>query len=232
MNRIETNINFIKNNINNACKKINRNPEEINLIAVTKTIDTDQMNAALKMGIKIIGENKVQEIMEKYDKIEYETQWHMIGHLQTNKVKYIIDKVDLIQSVDSIRLAKEIDKRAKKINKIIDILIQINVADEETKFGLSSNKIDNTIKEISDLGNIRVQGLMAMVPYVEDPEVVRPYFKKMKKIYDSLKNSSFQKVSMNYLSMGMTNDYMVAIEEGSNMIRIGTGIFGERDYNR
>ncbi|MCG8541065.1 MAG: YggS family pyridoxal phosphate-dependent enzyme [Clostridia bacterium] len=232
MNRIETNINFIKNNINNACKKINRNPEEINLIAVTKTIDTEQMNAALKMGIKIIGENKVQEIMEKYDKIEYETQWHMIGHLQTNKVKYIIDKVDLIHSVDSIRLAKEIDKRAKKINKIIDILIQINVADEETKFGLSSNKIDNTIKEISDLGNIRVQGLMAMVPYVEDPEVVRPYFKKMKKIYDSLKNSSFQKVSMNYLSMGMTNDYMVAIEEGSNMIRIGTGIFGERDYNR
>ncbi len=232
MNRIETNINFIKNNINNACKKINRNPEEINLIAVTKTIDTEQMNAALKMGIKIIGENKVQEIMEKYDKIEYETQWHMIGHLQTNKVKYIIDKVDLIHSVDSIRLAKEIDKRAKKINKIIDILIQINVADEETKFGLSSNKIDNTIKEISDLGNIRVQGLMAMVPYVEDPEVVRPYFKRMKKIYDSLKNSSFQKVNMNYLSMGMTNDYMVAIEEGSNMIRIGTGIFGERDYNR
>lgn len=232
MNRIETNINFIKNNINNACKKINRNPEEINLIAVTKTIDTEQMNAALKMGIKIIGENKVQEIMEKYDKIEYETQWHMIGHLQTNKVKYIIDKVDLIHSVDSIRLAKEIDKRAKKINKIIDILIQINVADEETKFGLSSHKIDNTIKEISDLGNIRVQGLMAMVPYVEDPEVVRPYFKRMKKIYDSLKNSSFQKVNMNYLSMGMTNDYMVAIEEGSNMIRIGTGIFGERDYNR
>ncbi len=232
MNRIETNINFIKNNINNACKKINRNPEEINLIAVTKTIDTEQMNAALKMGIKIIGENKVQEIMEKYDKIEYETQWHMIGHLQTNKVKYIIDKVDLIHSVDSIRLAKEIDKRAKKINKIIDILIQINVADEETKFGLSSNKIDNTIKEISDFGNIRVQGLMAMVPYVEDPEVVRPYFKRMKKIYDSLKNSSFQKVNMNYLSMGMTNDYMVAIEEGSNMIRIGTGIFGERDYNR
>lgn len=231
MDSIEKNVNYIKDNIKKACEKVNRNPEEVKLIAVTKTIDVERINTALKSDINNIGENKVQEIMGKYDKIEYDPTLHMIGHLQTNKVKYIIDKVDLIHSVDSIRLAKEIDKRAQKANKIMDILIQINIADEESKFGLSYNKVDDFIKEISQFHNIRVEGLMTIVPYVLDPEEVRPYFRKMKEVFDGLKNCSFENVTMNYLSMGMTNDYMVAIEEGSNMVRIGTGVFGERDYS-
>lgn len=232
MSVIENNMDFIKNNIEEACSKVNRNPEEINLIAVTKTIDTEKINTALRMGIRNIGENKVQEIVEKYDKIEYNPSWHLIGHLQTNKVKYIIDKVDMIHSVDSIKLAKEIDKRAKKANKVMDVLIQVNIADEDTKFGIAEDEINNFIEEISELENVRVEGLMAMVPYVNDPEEVRDCFKKMKEVFDGLKRSSFKNINMNYLSMGMTNDYMVAIEEGANMVRIGTGIFGERDYSK
>ncbi len=232
MSIIENNINFVKNNIKKACEKIDRNPEEINLIAVTKTIDTERINTALKTGIKNIGENKVQEVMEKYDKIECEPSWHLIGHLQTNKVKYIIDKVNMIHSVDSMKLAKEIDKRARKVNRVMDVLIQVNIADEDSKFGLAEDELDDFIKEISILENVRVEGLMAIVPYVIDPEDVRDHFRKMKDIFDSLKNSTFKNINMNYLSMGMTNDYMVAIEEGSNMVRVGTGIFGERDYSK
>jgi len=232
MNIIENNINFIKNNIKRACEKTNRNPEEIKLIAVTKTIDAERINIALKTDIESIGENKVQEILEKYDKIEYDCEWHLIGHLQTNKVKYIIDKVDLIHSLDSLRLAKEINKRAKRINRNMDVLVQLNIAEEDTKFGLAHNELDDFIKEVAKLENIKVQGLMTIVPYVLDPEEVRPYFRQMKEIFDSLKNSPFENIKMNYLSMGMTNDYMVAIEEGSNMVRIGTGIFGDRDYSK
>lgn len=232
MNIIENNIKFVQNNIEKACKKVNRDPEEVKLIAVTKTIDTERINVALKTGIKNIGENKVQEIMDKYDKIECDSSWHLIGHLQTNKVKYIIDKVDMIHSVDSVKLAKEIDKRAKKINRVMDILIQINIADEDTKFGLAEDELYSFIEKISLLENVRVEGLMAIVPYVVDPEEVRIYFRKMKEVFDSLKKSSFNNINMNYLSMGMTNDYMVAVEEGSNMVRVGTGIFGERDYNK
>ncbi|WP_432665190.1 YggS family pyridoxal phosphate-dependent enzyme [Wukongibacter baidiensis] len=232
MSIIEDNINFVKDNIKKACEKVNRSPEEVNLIAVTKTIDAERINTALRTSIKNIGENKVQEIMEKYDKIECEPNWHLIGHLQTNKVKYIIDKVDMIHSVDSIKLAKEIDKRAKKVSRVMDVLVQVNIADEDTKFGLAEDELDGFIKEISILENVRVQGLMAIVPYVIDPEDVREHFRKMKDIFDRLKNSTFKNVYMNYLSMGMTNDYMVAIEEGANMVRVGTGIFGERDYSK
>ncbi len=232
MNTIESNIKLIKKNIKNACEKANRSPEEVKIITVTKTIDVERINTALETGVNNIGENKVQEIMEKYDKIIYAPHWHLIGHLQTNKVKYIIDKVDLIHSMDSLKLAIEIDKRARKINRNMDVLIQINIAKEDTKFGIFHNDLDDFIKEIAKLDNIRVQGLMAIVPYVFDPEEVRPYFRKMKEIFESLKNSPYENVNMKYLSMGMTNDYMVAIEEGSNMVRIGTGIFGERDYSK
>ena len=229
---IADNIKIVENDIKNACEKVNRDPKDITLIAVTKTLGTDIINEALETGVKNIGENKVQEIMEKYDKIEYAPNWHLIGHLQTNKVKYIIDKVDLIHSLDSLKLAKEIDKRARNTNRIMDVLIQINIANEETKFGLSYNELDNFIREIATYENIRVQGLMAIVPYVINPEEVRPYFRKMKEIFDGLENSPYENINMKYLSMGMTNDYQVAIEEGSNMVRIGTGIFGERDYSK
>lgn len=229
---IADNIKIVENDIKNTCGKANRDPKDITLIAVTKTIGADRINEALETGVKNIGENKVQEIMEKYDKIEYAPNWHLIGHLQTNKVKYIIDKVNLIHSLDSLKLAKEIDKRARNTNRIMDVLIQINIADEDTKFGLSYSELDDFIKEIAEYENIRVQGLMAIVPYVINPEEVRPYFRKMKAIFDGLKNSSYENINMKYLSMGMTNDYQVAIEEGSNMVRIGTGIFGERDYSR
>lgn len=229
---IENNINNVLNNIKEACKKSNRNPEEVKLIAVTKTIDVERINEVLKTGIDAIGENKVQEIMEKYDKIEYNPQWHLIGHLQTNKVKYIIDKVDLIHSLDSLRLAEEINKRAKKVNRVMDVLIQINIANDGAKFGIGYNEINDFIDEIASFDNIRVQGLMSIVPYASNTEEVRPYFRKMKEIFDSLKNSTYENINMNYLSMGMTNDYVVAIEEGSNMVRVGTGIFGERDYSK
>ncbi len=225
------NIKIVENDIKNACERVNRAPKDITLIAVTKTIEAERINEALKSGIENIGENKVQEIMEKYDKIEYKPSWHLIGHLQTNKVKYIIDKVDLIHSLDSLKLAKEIDKRAGKINRVIDVLIQINIADENTKFGLSYKELDDFIIEVSAFENIRVQGLMAIVPYVTNPEEVRPYFRKMKEIFDGLEDSPYEKINMKYLSMGMTNDYQIAIEEGSNMVRIGTGIFGERYYS-
>lgn len=232
MEIIENNIGNVLSNIKEACKKSDRNPNDVKLIAVTKTIDVERINAVLETGIGDIGENKVQEIMEKYDKIEYNPQWHLIGHLQTNKVKYIIDKVDLIHSLDSLRLAEEINKRAKKINRIMDVLIQINIADDDAKFGIEYNDINEFIKEIASFDNIRVQGLMSIVPYASNPEEVRPYFRKMKEIFDGLKDSNYENVDMNYLSMGMTNDYVVAIEEGSNMVRVGTGIFGARDYSK
>ncbi|SKC87321.1 YggS family pyridoxal phosphate-dependent enzyme [Maledivibacter halophilus] len=232
MDIIEENINNVLENIENACEKINKNPDEINLVAVTKTIEPERINTALKTGIKNIGENKVQEIMEKYDKINYNPHWHLIGHLQTNKVKYIIDKVDLIHSLDSIRLAEEINKRAKKINRIMNVLIQINIADDEAKFGISHNEIDGFIKELSKFENIKVEGLMTIVPYMDNKEKVRPYFRKMKEIFEDLKNCDYENINMKYLSMGMTNDYIVAIEEGANMIRVGTAIFGERDYSK
>lgn len=232
MEIIERNISNVLENIKKTCEAIDKNPEEITLIAVTKTIEPKRMDVALKTGINNIGENKVQEIMEKYDKINYDPKWHLIGHLQRNKVKYIIDKVDLIHSLDSLRLAKEIDKRAKKVNRIMNLLIQVNISNDDAKFGISHDEIDGFIKEVSMLENIKIEGLMTIVPYVDDTEKVRPYFRKMKEIFDDLKTCSYDNVSMEYLSMGMTNDYLVAIEEGANMVRVGTGIFGERDYSK
>ncbi|MCT4565084.1 MAG: YggS family pyridoxal phosphate-dependent enzyme [Maledivibacter sp.] len=232
MEVIDNNINHVLDNIKQACEKSNRNPNEVKLIAVTKTIDAERINEALKTGIDAIGENKVQEIMEKYEKIDRDPQWHLIGHLQTNKVKYIIDKVHLIHSLDSLRLAQELDKRAKNIDRIMDVLIQVNVANDDAKFGIKCNEINEFIRAMASFENIRVQGLMSIVPYASNTEEVRPYFRKMKETFDSLKNSEYDNINMNYLSMGMTNDYVVAIEEGSNMVRVGTGIFGERDYTR
>ncbi len=231
MSSINENISSIKKDIVDVCKASGREPRDITIVTVTKTIDLDSINKALECGLNTCGENKVQELIDKYEQLDKSIKWHMIGHLQTNKVKYIIDKVELIHSLDSIRLAKEIDKRAKNIDKIMDVLVQVNIGEEDSKYGININSIEDFLVQLKDLKNLRVQGLMAIAPYVEDPEEVRSLFRQMKNEYDELKSIKAQNINMNYLSMGMTNDYKVAIEEGSNLIRIGTGIFGNRNYH-
>lgn len=232
MSYLEENLHSIKQEIELFCKAKNRDPAEIKLVAVTKTVDTDRINEVIELGISDIGENKVQEVTTKYDSIKKGVNWHLIGHLQSNKVKYIIDKVNLIHSVDSLALAKEISLRAGKISRTMDILIQVNPADEESKFGISYDETENFVREVSALPNIRIRGLMTIAPFDEDLEKVRPYFKMMKKKFESLKSIENENVTMEFLSMGMTGDYMVALEEGANIVRIGTGIFGKRDYSK
>ncbi len=230
MSYIKNNIEIIQDNIGKACTKSGTNPNTINIVGVTKTIDIPQIEEAIEYGISFIGENKVQEIRDKYDKINKSVKWHMIGHLQTNKVKYIIDKVSLIHSVDSIRLAEEINKRCAKNNKTMDILVQINIAKDDSKFGINPCNIKDFIDKLSNYNNISIKGFMTIIPYVDDSEDARVYFKAMKEIFDSYKTSIIKNIDMKYLSMGMTNDYIVAIEEGANMVRVGTGIFGQRNY--
>jgi pyridoxal phosphate enzyme (YggS family) len=232
MEYIKENLDRVRENIKKACDKVNKTPEDITLIAVTKTIDESIINESLKYDITDIGENKVQEVQRKYELITKPVKWHLIGHLQRNKVKYIIDKVDLIHSVDSERLAEEINKKAMGIDRTMDILIQLNISREETKFGLDRKEFDALILSISKMSNIRVRGLMTMAPYYENSEDARWIFRKMKEIFEELKNNDYNNIKMDYLSMGMTNDYVVAIEEGANVIRVGTGIYGARDYSK
>ncbi len=226
---IRGNLEEIQGNIRSACEKSGRNPDEVTLVAVTKTVEADVMNAAIDLGVTIVGENRVQEIRRKFDDVK-PVSWHQIGHLQRNKVKYIADKVDMIHSVDSIRLAEEISDKAQKFGRTIDILIQVNVAGESQKFGIDDETLTEMLTEISKLDGVKVKGLMLIAPFADDPETVRPIFRRMKEIFDSTKNSNYDNVEMKYLSMGMTGDYEVAIEEGANMVRIGSGIFGKRTY--
>jgi pyridoxal phosphate enzyme (YggS family) len=202
----------------------------VQLIAVTKTHSPMEINVAIDNGVTDIGENKVQEILDKYDSVK-PVRWHMIGHLQTNKVKYIIDKVCLIHSVDSLKLAKEIDKRAEQHNITMDILIQVNSAEDENKFGISTDETGRMIRDILDqCPNIRIRGLMCIAPFAEDPEDVRPFFAEVKKQYDEFSRIRNDRLDFKYLSMGMSHDFMAAQEEGSNMVRVGTAIFGSRVY--
>lgn len=222
------NINEVYKNIEKAASIANRDPNDITLIAVSKTKPIEMLISAKECGLKIFGENKVQEVMDKSLHIE-DISWHFIGKLQKNKVKYIIDKVDLIHSLDSISLAEEINKRAEKKGIIVNVLIQINIGDEVTKSGIHKDDLESFIKDIKEFKNIKVCGLMAIPPKCEKEEA-RGYFKQMKNLFDHLKDFEDDSIKMQYLSMGMTGDYEVAIEEGSNMVRVGTGIFGERDY--
>ena len=183
-------------------------------------------------GIRNFGENKVQEMCEKMDVLPKDIKWHMIGHLQRNKVKYIAGRTELIHSVDTYRLAEEINIQAKKKNIIIPILVEVNIAGEESKFGTSAEDAMLLVEDISKLENVRIKGLMTIAPYVEDAEENRPYFRKIKQLAVDIANKNIDNVSMEILSMGMTGDYMVAIEEGSTMVRVGTGIFGARNYNK
>ena len=232
MSMIKDNIDGIRRRMDAAAEKSGRKGDEVLLIAVTKLHAPDEINEAIDSGITDIGENKVQEILDKYDRVK-PVRWHLIGHLQTNKVKYIIDKVSLIHSVDSLHLAKEIDKRAANAGKTMDVLVQVNPEGEETKFGTS---MDDAVKLVDDISaecpNVFIKGLMCIAPLAEDPEEVRPVFTEVKALFDRLASETRERVEMRYLSMGMSGDFEVAIEEGANIVRVGTAIFGNRNYRQ
>lgn len=227
---VAENLAQVQKNINESCNKINRDPNEVTLIAVSKTKPVEMLKEAYDAGARVFGENKVQEIVDKYDQMPSDVKWHMIGHLQRNKVKYIIDKVALIHSVDSIRLAETIEKEAAKHNITANILIEVNVAKEESKFGLMPEELDEFIDKIKDFKHIQVKGLMTIAPFVENPETNREIFRSLRKLSVDINNKNVDNVNVSILSMGMTNDYTVAVEEGATMVRVGTGIFGARNY--
>ena len=216
--------------ISDACTKAGRNRDDVTLIAVSKTKPVSMLQEIYDHGCRHFGENKVQELVDKYEALPKDIKWHMIGHLQRNKVKYIVDKVALIHSVDSLRLAEEISKEALKKNVEVDILIEVNVAKEETKFGITTDETVELIKQIAVLPGIHIKGLMTIAPYVEDPMENQPYFAQLKQLSVDISAKNIDNVSMGVLSMGMTGDYAVAIAEGATLVRVGTGIFGERQY--
>ncbi len=230
LNLLADNLKRINQNIAIAAEKSGRSPSDITLIGVTKTIDISRINHLLDLGILNLGENKVQEMLEKYDVLGKKPNWHMIGHLQTNKVKYIIDKVSLIHSVDSLKLAQEIDKRAKMHNIVMDILMEVNIAGELSKSGVELSNAFEFAKQLMNFESLRLRGVMTIAPFVEKQEKNRYCFQNMTQLFIDIRHKLDNNNSMKFLSMGMTNDYEVAIEEGANMVRIGTGIFGERTY--
>ncbi|MBP1756875.1 MAG: hypothetical protein H6Q59_3273 [Firmicutes bacterium] len=248
---MKDNIEQIEQRIQAACFRSGRDRSEVTLIAVSKTKPNTALSEAYELGMRHFGENKVQELVQKYEDLnpvfQEKVHWHLIGHLQRNKVKYIIDKAALIHSVDSLRLAEQIEEDAVKYNLICDILIEVNIAGEDTKFGVTAEEAIALVSEIQKLPHIRVRGLMAIAPYVENPEKNRIYFKKLRQLYVDIKTKNTDNIDngnnsksnhyltsleqFNILSMGMTGDFEVAIEEGATMVRVGTGIFGERDYS-
>ncbi|MDS1029602.1 YggS family pyridoxal phosphate-dependent enzyme [Bacillota bacterium LX-D] len=230
MTQISANIQLIREKVNAAAKKAGRNPDDIKIIAVTKTVEAAQINEALKCGITAIGENRVQEILRKYDDVEGNVQWHLIGHLQTNKVKYIVNLVDMIHSLDKIELAQEISKRALQNHKEIPVLVQVNISEEESKFGLKAEETESFIQEAAGYPGLKIMGLMTIAPYEEESEQTRPVFRELKELSQFIAGKNIPGVEMRYLSMGMTNDFEIAIEEGANLIRVGTAIFGARSY--
>lgn len=228
---IRENIDEIIKRKNEAALKCGRNPEDITIIAVSKTVDGSRAREAVMGGLDNLGENRVQEIMNKYGELQdLQVKWHMIGHLQKNKVKYIIDKVELIHSVESIELAAEINKRSSQHNIISNILIELNIGEEESKFGINEDSVYDFVGSLEQFENIKIMGLMTVAPFCENPEEVRWVFKKMKEIFDKISVMNLKNTQMKYLSMGMTNDFEIAIEEGSNIVRIGTAVFGKRIY--
>lgn len=229
MGNLTDNIRDINERITAAAQKSGRNRDDITLLAVTKTVPVELINDAIEAGIEDIAENKVQELLSKYDNFR-KARIHLIGHLQTNKIKYIYNKVDLIHSVDSVRLAKALDEFGKKKGINFKVLAQVNIGDEDTKYGIHPDELEDFFSKTQDLDNVQFEGLMAMAPYDDNPENARKYFSEMKHFFDILKYNDFKNVQMNHLSMGMSNDFEVAIEEGATMVRIGSLLFGERNY--
>lgn len=226
------NLREVEEKIQEACRRSGRGREEVTLVAVSKTKPVEMLQEIYDQGIRVFGENKVQEITAKYEKLPSDIRWQMIGHLQRNKIKYIIDKVEMIHSVDTLRLAEAIDHEAQKKGVIMPVLLEVNVAQEESKFGMGTEEVLSFVTEAAKFPNLRIKGLMTIAPYVEDPEENRPVFRRLKELSVDIAQKNIDNVTMNVLSMGMTGDYQVAIEEGSTMVRVGTGIFGARDYSR
>lgn len=229
---IKDNIAKVCADIEAACTKAERCSEDVTLITVSKTKPVSLLQEAYDAGSRDFGENKVQEMLDKIPQLPQDIRWHMIGHLQRNKVKYIVDKAYLIHSVDSLRLAEEISKEALKKQVEVNILIEVNVALEESKFGTTTAEALALVEEISKLPGIHIMGLMTIAPFVENEEENRLIFRKLKQLSVDIAEKNIDNVSMNILSMGMTGDYRVAVEEGATYVRVGTGIFGERDYSK
>lgn len=229
---VKENIRKVKENMRNACLKAGRTPEDTTLIAVTKTKPFEMLMEAYDAGVRDFGENKVQDLMAKFELAPKDSRFHMIGHLQKNKVKYLIGNVYLIHGVDSYELAEVIDKESKKKNVVTNILVEVNVAGEESKFGTTSKDAKEVVKKIASLPNVKVKGLMTIAPYVVDPEENRQYFVELRNLLIDINKENIDNISMDILSMGMTGDYCVACEEGATYVRVGTGIFGERDYGK
>ena len=228
---LKDNLREVEKNVQAACQRAGRNRDEVTLIAVSKTKPVSMLEEIYDENIRHFGENKVQELCEKYETMPKDIKWHMIGHLQRNKVKAVIDKATLIHSVDSIRLAETIEQEAAKKDIIVDILIEVNVAEEDSKFGLKVDEVLAMVETISTFPHVRIKGLMTIAPFVDDPEENRPVFAQLRKLSVDIANKNIDNVSVEILSMGMTNDYQVAIEEGATIVRVGTAIFGERNYN-
>ncbi len=228
---IKENIDEILKRTAAAAMRSGRSPEDITVIAVSKTVDAERAREAVEGGLVNLGENRVQELVSKYEQLsDIGVKWHLIGNLQKNKVKYIIDKTTLIHSVENLELANEINKRAQKNNIISNVLIELNIGEEESKFGLDEENVYSFVKDMEQFENIKVLGLMTVAPFSENPEDIRWVFKKMKGIYDKISGMKLKNTEMKYLSMGMTNDFEIAIEEGANIVRIGTAVFGARKY--
>lgn len=222
----------VRKHIEDACRRAGRNPEEVTLIAVSKTKPVPMLMEAYDAGARDFGENKVQEILNKKPELPEDIRWHMIGHLQRNKVHQVIDKAVLIHSVDSLRLAQQIEDDAAKLGLDVDILLEVNVAREESKYGFLMEEVEDAIMQIKDFPHVHIKGLMTIAPFVDNPETNRPVFARLRKLSVDIDAKKVNNITMSILSMGMTNDYQVAIEEGATMVRVGTGIFGARNYTQ
>ena len=229
MSQIADNLLLVKERVEKAALKAGRDPGEIKLVAVSKTVGVEEIREAISAGATILGESYVQEAKEKIEEVGHQVRWHMIGHLQTNKVKQAINLFDMIHSVDRIGLAEEINKRAKQSGKRVSVLIQVNISQETTKSGIERDRAISLVLEVSNLTNLKVEGLMTMPPYFDDPDDARPYFKSLRELKGEIGGERFENISMKELSMGMSNDFEIAIEEGATIIRVGTAIFGERE---
>ena len=227
---IKENISIVQEKIERACERAKRDRKDVTLIAVSKTKPVSDIRQAMEAGLSVFGENKVQEIRDKTEQIKENVQFHMIGHLQANKVKYLPGKVVMIHSVDNAKLAGEIEKQFAKADMKIDVLIEVNMAGEDTKFGLAPSEVPSFVQEICALPHLNIRGLMTIAPYTDDPESNRVYFSGLRRLKDDINKMNIPGVNMDTLSMGMTGDYEVAIEEGATFVRVGTGIFGERNY--
>lgn len=228
----EFDLNFtaVSSRLEKALEKAGKNREDVILLAATKTVDAETVNYAIDKGIEYIGENKVQELLSKESDIK-ECHRHFIGHLQTNKVKDIINRVEMIESVDSLKLAKEISKQAVKAQKVMEILLEVNIGGEESKWGFTPENTESALREIANLPNLKIRGLMTIPPVCDDENTAREYFKKMYKLFVDIRGKNIDNSNMDILSMGMSDDFDIAVEEGANLIRLGTALFGRRVYN-